>query len=90
MFLLAAPILIIAKEIYLESCMGTNLKIMNSLVILEEYDSLQISTQFQIRTINCFFTVHDFYLQVQRKHVYDLRQSLLMDNVECCRQRIYQ
>eukprot|EP01018_Ginkgo_biloba_P024872 Gb_25957 [translate_table: standard] len=32
----------------------------------------------------------DEVLEVQRKHVYDLRQSLLMDDAESCRQRIYQ
>lgn len=32
----------------------------------------------------------DEVLEVQRKHVYDLRQSLLMDNAESCHQRIYQ
>ncbi|KAH9320806.1 hypothetical protein KI387_015445, partial [Taxus chinensis] len=32
----------------------------------------------------------DEVLEVQRKHVYDLRQSLLLDDAETCRQRIYQ
>ncbi|XP_057857374.1 protein translocase subunit SECA2, chloroplastic isoform X3 [Cryptomeria japonica] len=32
----------------------------------------------------------DEVLEVQRKHVYDLRQSLLLDDTGICRQRIYQ